>query len=150
MCIHPEGMSCSDLVLILNDPAARAASGPAAATARRRNRPAGGGLRETLARDRNDIGENGVGEAAGKEGADEPVLVVELVANRFLRKLVRVLVATAVREAGGLPLVHFSALPESFLSLQPPSTTNVSLNKCSRQAEKCSSTLQLSLSCFSH
>jgi len=32
-----------------------------------------------------------------------------------------------------LPLVHFSAQSEPFLSLKPPS---VSLKKCSRQAEK--------------
>ena len=38
-------------------------------------------------------------DAARAKREPEPVVVVELVANRFLRKLVRVLVATAAREA---------------------------------------------------
>ena len=53
----------------------------------------------------------------------EPVLVVELVADRFLRKLVRVLVATAVREAaaGAAPdvLLALSAAQERISTATP-------------------------------
>ena len=101
--------------------------GDEADAGRRRNARNGGDAARDGSGSRARAEEASEASEAGRDDSTERVLVIELVADRFLRKLVRVLVATAVREAaaGAAPdvLLALSAAGER-TATAPPAPPN--------------------------